>query len=176
MSEWRGLLCDLPDRKESLYATNAIKVYTGEEYKESSSIPDSLIDSFAPVWRAELELMACHGCLPHLIVVFGQRIWETHWRSLHLESARSQSFRVRDYRPAGSKSSAVYHHANRIVLEREGGRHTMLLARLYHPSARARRDGPPRRDAKWLLAQPEFLELASLRTDEEGSSTPTTTL
>lgn len=76
---WRHFTCDLhPKSKRSLYATNTLKVYTEEEFKNSDSIPQAEIERFANTWRAELDLMAHHGCLPHLIIVFGERIWETH--------------------------------------------------------------------------------------------------
>jgi hypothetical protein len=102
-------------------------------------------------------MMARFNCLPHLIVVFGRAIWENHWRTLHPNEKRAgDHFEVLSYRPAGATNSAVRHHANRVVVEYEHGRHVLLLACLHHPSARAKRGS--RRDAAWLLNQQEFCE------------------
>jgi hypothetical protein len=46
---WSHLEVELsPTAKGSLYATNTLKVHTDEEYKQSTSIPEALIKSFAP--------------------------------------------------------------------------------------------------------------------------------
>ncbi len=164
---WRGLTCDLsPDTKRSLFATNALKVYTTDTYKRSPSIPEARLAEADAIWRRELDLMARSNVLPHLIVVFGRALWESHWRSLHPKFCGQASFAVESYIPAGLPTSRTYHHANRVTLRSNGREHPMLLACLHHPGARAA--AGRRRNAAWLLAQPEFRNLLDLPLADAG--------
>ena len=158
---WSALQCDLdPRRKRSLYATNALKFYADEDFKKSSAIAPQILAQFDDVWRDELDTMARFEALPHLVVIFGRALWESHWRGLHPQFTKARSFAVRSYQPAGNSASATYHHANRIVLECGGREHALLLVCLHHPSARARRGR--RRDAAWLQGQGDFRRLLDL--------------
>jgi hypothetical protein len=142
-----------PETKRGFYATNAIKVYTGEEHKRSNLIPGSYIESFAPTWRSELDLMAQYACLPHLIIVFAKgNIWDLHVRSLS-PVANSGAFTVTKC------ESARGHDASRIWLD---SGHTLLLVRLAHPRPRFPRPQP--RNAAWLLADAEFRQFAEIAT------------
>lgn len=155
-SAWQHLTPELEAAtKGSLYATNALKVYTGEEYKESSAIPREFTQSFEATWRAELDAMARHECLPHLVVVLGADIWEMHWKALLPSSASSKEFAVEDYVDVSTGEAAGHAVRARLRPRNSDRAHTLLLVRLHHPSSRS----PERRNAEWLLGQEKFLEL-----------------
>jgi hypothetical protein len=157
--QWKGLRCQLTaESKKSLYATNTIKIYADESLKKSSAISAEMMESHSQTWRDEMRLMANHGCLPHLIIVFGRAIWEPHWRSLHPDSASAVALGVTSYVTIPDTQAPAFHHVNRIVLGQDGAAHTLLLTCLHHPSARVRRNA--RKNAAWLIGQKAFQDLA----------------
>ena len=156
-----GLVYDAnPETKSGLYATNAVKVFTTEAFKKSDAIPAELIWGYAPTWHRELDTMAAHGALPHLVIILGDCLWEPAWRAFnfYVEATFPSygKFRVLEFEGA-PRRSPVEHHANRI---RVMGRveQDMLLVRLHHPSGRAK----VKRDAAWLLKQRSFRTLAQM--------------
>lgn len=146
-----------PKTKPGFYGTNAVKVFLGEDYKKADGLTPDMLAQYTPTWRQELDVMAEHGVLPHLIVVLGSQIWEVMWRTLHpTHGMASEHFTVDDYRTCGGRGSPCYHHANLITLAIGERKHSLLLVRLTHPAAQGNRH------AKWLLEQEAFRELVQL--------------
>jgi hypothetical protein len=120
---------------ESVYATNAIKVYLPEaDGKRADQTKDELLDEHLSTWVAELDLMATHDVLPHVIAVFGWRFWRhacTSFRPRQLGSF--QTLRICTY----EQVSGPWRPSIRI-LRLAGARlpQDTLLVRLRHPSAR----------------------------------------
>lgn len=118
---------------DSLYATNAVKRYLPRAGgRWASDVEGCWLDEGAVVWRAELDAMARHGVLPHVVIVFGQRIWGRCWRAFGDPSV--QPGWVEDYRPL-PRSSPVFHRLNKIYVQEDGVTRLMLLIRLTHPAA-----------------------------------------
>lgn len=67
----------------------------------------------APTWHAELDIMAKHGVLPHVIIVFGRPFWDWAWQ------------------------------AYLIDVEGAGVRHKLALLGVRHPAARASSKSTP---------------------------------
>lgn len=152
-----------PRTKSGIYGTNAIKVFTEEHLKTSNMLSQEDFQEHMPTWHAELDILAKYRRLPHLIVVFGQAIWDYAWRAFYPYDAATfpdySYLKIEEYQTCGDEGSPCYHHVNHVVLRTEIGRQNLLLVRLHHPSART----VPRRDSAWLLSQPDFRELAQLR-------------
>lgn len=157
-----------PVRKSGFYGTNAIKVFTEDTFKKAEALSPGDFDAYTPTWYAELDLMAKHNCLPHLIVVFGGAIWSYACSAFDpnqsVASSRYDHMRIEEYVAAGGRHSPSYHWANRIVARTAAGRQTVFVVRLHHPCSRAL----PRRDAEWLLSQFDFRHLAGLGAKLKG--------
>jgi len=69
------------------YGTNAVKTFLGAEGKTTQGMSAADFQKYAGDWHRELDVMAEHGVLPHLIVVLGEQIWELMWRSFYPEGA-----------------------------------------------------------------------------------------
>jgi hypothetical protein len=149
-----------PQSKSGFYGTNAVKIFLGAEHKTSDGLSPADFQQYAPTWRQELNTMAKHRVLPHLIVVLGRQIWEIMWRSFHPEGhtqTQYHHFTVTDYETCGNESGPCYHHANRISVKIGNTEQKVLLVGLAHPAAY----GDHRR-AKWLLEEKDFRKLARL--------------
>jgi hypothetical protein len=149
-----------PEQKSGVYATNAIKVFLGEDHKTSGNLTPEDFGRYAPDWHEELDLMAEHRVLPQLIVVLGRQIWDLMWGAFYPEKpylVRYRNFKVAEYETCGDADGSCYHFANRITVELGARRHVMLVVRISHPST-------PWDDRRsdWLLAQPDFRQLAKL--------------
>lgn len=152
---------------ESAFATNMVKSYLPRKVgRDAVDVPDGAIERGHAVWRQELDLMAQHGVLPHVIVVLGGLFWATACRTL---SDPPEHLKVHEHVWTGSPGAEVppgpsLHFVNRYEVEGSAGRHPLLLVRLYHPSARKRRDatGVPRGTAPWWLGQADFRFVAGL--------------
>ena len=133
---------------ESCYSTNAIKVHLPDDSgKRADQVANSLFDEHLSTWYAELDLMAKHGVLPHVIAIFGRPFWSRACDSLRPQSATGyQHLQVTEYQHS---TGASLHFVNRVLLL---GGNELLLVRLRHTSSRTG-------SARWLLAQPEFNEL-----------------
>lgn len=151
-ADWlRGQKVVWPD---SFYATNAIKTYLPEaEGKRADQVSPELFDQHAATWRNELDAMAEHGALPHLIVIFGEPFWAHAWSAFKPPHADGyKHLRVLDYRHTDGPS---LHFVNRLRLGGANGEQTTLLVRLRHPSSRTKKGS-----VSWLLGQGDFWTLA----------------
>lgn len=139
---------------ESTYATNAVKTHLKRvDGRRSSSVKTTLLDDHMPTWFSELDVMARHDAVPHVIVVFGRRWWGHAWRSLRDGTEGFKDLRV----VTGSFRSAQgtsHHYLNRVEVETTAGRRSMLLVGLRHASWPA---APMAKGtAGWLLEQADF--------------------
>jgi hypothetical protein len=159
-SLFHGLSYDAdPVTKSGIYATNAIKVYTSDKYKEAAAIPADLLSTHTPTWHAELDAMAQHEVFPHLIVILGERLWESAWMALHPDALPPyKHFSVLEYETVGDDQSPSYHHANRVRVRISEQDQHVLLVRLHHPSAHSK----VQKRADWLLEQSDFRQLARM--------------
>jgi len=152
---------DEPNAKAGFYGTNAIKYFMTQQFKDSGQVSEDEIAESARTWHGELDLLAKHGRLPHLVVVFGRKVWHAVWQALNLNARHSfpkyEHLDVLVYSPFPEQSSFLYHHVNRVTITIRGGQHEMVLVRLQHPRARKRR-----RNAEWLLAEPSFRRFVGL--------------
>jgi hypothetical protein len=147
-----------PHTKSGYYGTNAVKVFLGEEGKTTQNMSASNFQEYADDWHRELDVMAEHRVLPHLILVLGEQIWELMWRSFYPEGERRlphKHFQVTEYETC-ERNAECYHFGNRITAEVDAGKQTILLVRMSHPAA------AQDHRAYWLLGQPEFRKLAGL--------------
>ena len=144
-------------KPDSLYVTNAVKVYVPEATgKRAAQLTDADFDRHTAQWHDELDAMAEHGVLPHVIAIIGDPFW-----GRACDSFRTSSFaRMKTKHYEWCKGSCL-HYANRITLDAGGIEHTLLLVRLRHPASR-RATGSP----KWLSQQAEF---AGLMAPREGA-------
>jgi hypothetical protein len=143
--------------RDSTYITNAIKVYLpASKGKVAAQLGPADFERHRHQWHQELQVMAEHRVLPHLLIVFGQPPWATAWEAFcpSLSGTRS-GLAVRSYR---NPSGPSHHHANRIVIEGGDGQvHDLLLVRLRHPAGRSPTGSP-----SWLLRQPDLRALVGL--------------
>lgn len=143
--------------KESIFHTNAVKVYMPESSgKRSDQVERRDYERCVPTWHAELDTMAKHGVLPHVILVFGRPFWEWAWQAFHPTTRpRFAHLEVHELRSAPGPG---HHFANRGEIEGAGGRHTFALLGLRHPAARATSKASP----EWLLSLPALRALLGL--------------
>lgn len=138
--------------RPSFFHTNAIKVYLKErEGKRARQVGSELLADHAQQFRSELLILAKHGVLPHLLVVFGRPFWSQAWRSFQPGTPQSAGLNVVRYLPA---EGAARHFANRVEIATDLGTHVLFLTRLRHPAGRSKIG-----NARWLLAQPGFQSL-----------------
>lgn len=137
---------------DSLYVTNAVKVYVPEATgKRADQLSDADFDRHMAQWHDELDAMAEHGVLPHVIAIIGDPFW-----SRACDSFRNSTFsRMKTKQYQWCKGPCL-HYVNRITLDAGGGEHDLLLVRLRHPASR-RATGSP----KWLSQQVEFSALTA---------------
>lgn len=140
---------------KSFYGTNAIKAYLPKSTgKRASQVAHTLFAEHAPFFCREVELMAEHAVLPHLILIFGLPFWEHACAALDVGSSALGSAKIVT---CGRADGTCERFARRVRIRTDGGDHELLLVRMRHPSGRT-----PVGSAKWLLAQPEFRALAGL--------------
>jgi hypothetical protein len=147
---------------DSFYATNAIKVHMKEaQGKRADQITEEMFDEHLPTWHQELDMMAEHGVLPHVIAIFGKPFWSRACASLRLvQSERHpQHLRLLKFEPI---SGECFHFANLVRFAGSGGEQDALLVRVRHPAARTKMGS-----ARWLLGHPELSAAADERPDEE---------
>lgn len=148
-----------PSLKPCLYATNAIKEFLSKDHKNATTITPELLRPATRTWQAELDLMAEHGVFPHLVVVFGGVIWESIWKSFAPEHTPDyQHFQILEYCPCADEKSPIFHRSNLIRIALPKSEQTVLLVRLDHPTTKRAK----RKDAQWLLNQPDFQILTGL--------------
>lgn len=147
---------------DSLYVTNAIKEYLPEEIgKSSDDVPQSYFEKGAEIWERELDILAKHNALPHLVIVFGSQVWPHACDSLRVNEGKIdyQNFSIGEY---NHTNGPCLHFANRIDVSVGGDSQTILLTRCHHPSAYKREATP-----EWLLNQSDFCQLAGI---EDGDA------
>lgn len=146
--------------RPGLYGTNLVKVVTGEEHRQEGTLPASLLEEGAQTWFKELDILAKHDRMPHVVVVFGSKVWDSVWKAFHSGHEAFptyQNLKIQHYFPV-EQGSPVYHNLNRVELENSVGTQTTLLVRLHHPSARH----ADKHDAAWLIRQPDFVSHVGL--------------
>lgn len=144
--------------KDSFFHTNAIKTYLPESIgKRSDQVSRQQYMQHVPTWHAELDIMAKHGVLPHVIIVFSRAFWEWAWQAFHPRYRPNFTHvKVHGFDPAPGQG---LHYANLIDLEDAGGRHSLALLRVRHPATGARGKATP----EWLLSLPEVRKLLKFR-------------
>jgi hypothetical protein len=155
-----------------IYGTNAVKVYTSEALRNPERTLPETIWGYAPTWYAELDVMAAHDCLPHVVVVFGDCIWD---------AVRSAFCDGRDEPPIASysnlvvgdlevppHSSSLQGRAMRSTVKVGKAERNVLIVRLQHPCVRSK----VKLDASWLLAHPDFQTLALQGVPAEPAQAP----
>jgi uncharacterized protein (DUF433 family) len=138
----------------NIFQTNAVKVYVREsEGKRSDQLDRAHFEPHVATWLAELDLMAQHGLLPHVITVFGRPFWEWAWQAFHPRFRPTfKHMAVHSFTTAAGEGK---HFANRIEVETASGKQTIALLAVRHPSARSNSKGQP----QWLVAQPDVRAL-----------------
>ena len=166
----RGCFADVrrtpvPSGGVDVYGTNLVKGFLSDASgKRAADVPRSTLDAGAMAWREELEILAQHRALPHVIIGFGRATWEGLWQALHPDfggaAGLDRALRVSDYQTSRDPDVAAYHHVNLVSVDAAGVRQLVLLVCLAHPAARTRTAS--RRDAHWWLRQPTVRELVGL--------------
>lgn len=137
---------------DSVYLTNAVKVYVEEaKGKRAAQLSDADFDRHLAQWHDELDAMADHSVLPHVIAIIGDPFWKRA-----CDSFRTGAFARMRLKRYESCSESCRHYVNRITLDIGGAEHVLLLLRLRHPASR-RATGSPR----WLAQQSEFKEMVA---------------
>jgi len=145
--------------KGNIFQTNAVKVYVREsEGKRSDQLDRAHFEPHVATWLAELDLMAQHGVLPHVITVFGRPFWEWAWQAFH--PSFRPAFKHMAVHSFATAAGEGKHFANRIEVETASGKQTIALLAVRHPSARSNSKGQP----EWLVAQPDVRALLSVPT------------
>lgn len=130
---------------ESSFHTNAVKSYLREEEgKRAAQLGRELLDQHAAGFRAELELLAEHGALPHVIAIFGAPFWSHAWGAL--KSLTNVRILRHEFFPG-----PMLDFVNRYRVQVGAHEQELVLLRLRHPAARTSEGSL---DA--LLADPEF--------------------
>lgn len=130
----------------SIFHTNAIKTHLREsEGKRAGALAPDLFADHAADFRAELELMAQHAVLPHVVIVFGSPFWPFACDAIGKLAGAARVDR-HEFFPG---PMLPFVNRYRVVL---GGRtQDVLLVRVRHPSARTHEGG-----TRWLLSDPDF--------------------
>lgn len=140
--------------RENIFHTNAVKEYLpATRGKRSDQVTRQDFERHVPTWHAELDIMAKHGVLPHVVIVFGRPFWEWAWKAFH-PSSRPSSTHLKVHGFANA-SGEGHHFANLIDLEGAGGRHHLALLALRHPAARATSTATP----EWLMSRSDVRKL-----------------
>ena len=137
----------------SLFVTNAIKVYMPEATgKHADQLSHDDFMRHLDQWHDELDAMAEHHVLPHVIAIIGAPFWP-----FACASFRTGAFTHMRTKTYESCNGPCLHFLNKITLDAPGGEHELLLVRLRHPAGRARTGSP-----KWLLGQAELTAMAGV--------------
>src|SRR5205085_2211798 len=113
--------------------TNAVKVYVPEsEGKRADQLSDVDYDRHLDQWHDELDAMAEHNVLPHVIAIVGDPFW-----SRACNSFRQSSFKRTKTARYQWCAGSCRHFLNRVTLDAPDGPHETLLLRLRHPAGRA---------------------------------------
>lgn len=145
--------------KENIFHTNAVKFYMPESRgKRSDQVMRQDYERCVPTWHAELDVMAKHGVLPHVVIVFGRPFWEWAWQAFHPRTRPSFAhLTVHEFVNAPDDG---HQFANRVEVEGARGRHKLALLAVRHPAARA----TSKATADWLLSRPDVRALFGLVT------------
>jgi hypothetical protein len=144
--------------KQSVFHTNAVKTYLPKSIGRHADqvSPEEYISHLA-TWHAEFEIMAKHGVLPHVVIVFGRPFWAWAWKTFHPQYRPAfVNLTVHGFKPASGEG---VHYANLIDLEGGADRHDVALIGVRHPAARPSTKGTP----EWILSLPDVRELLKLR-------------
>ena len=140
---------------EALYVTNMVRRYLpGTSGKRASSVREELLDEGAEVWKAELDLLSEAGVLPHVVIVFGDKIWYRAWNAFGARVGTKDW--IESYQPC-AEASELYHRLNHVVVREKDTRRSLLLVKLPHPSARS-----DAHRAAWIASHPDFRQVAGL--------------
>lgn len=143
--------------KENIFHTDAVKVFMPESSgKTSDQVTRQDFEAHVPTWHAELDIMAKHGVLPHVVLVFGRPFWEWAWQAFHPKT--KPSFTCLKVHAFTSASGDGHHYANRVEVEGAAGRQPVALMTVRHPAARA----SSKATTDWLLSLPDVRELLGL--------------
>jgi hypothetical protein len=145
--------------RDSMFHTNAIKSYLRKDLgKRASQLTDEMFDEHEPTFLCELDVMAEHGVLPHVIVIFGNRFW-TRLLSAFSKSAAAKlhHLRVRESTPQDLRFM-------RLRLEDGKSEQTTLVVRARHPAARCKAGLPT-----WFLGQPRFRAIAGIPSERSAA-------
>jgi hypothetical protein len=143
--------------KEGIFHTNAVKTYLPEAVgKTSEQVSAQELRRHVPIWHAELDVLAKHGVLPHVVLIFGRPFWNVAWQTFHGNyRPRFTHLKVTAFQPANGEA---LHYANLVHVRHSGGNHRLALLGLRHPSAGARGKANP----EWLLTRPDLRRLLEL--------------
>jgi len=146
------------DPLESYYATNAIKVHVQEARgKQAHQITNEMFNQHTATWRQELDLMAEHGVLPHVIAIVGKPFWGRANESL----TSTQSYQHLRVMSSDTSPGPCLHYVRRLRLAGSAGEQDALLVRIRHPSARTKKGS-----ARWLLGHLALPTVPSPATDD----------
>jgi hypothetical protein len=154
-----ALYSDLAFRgKDGIFHTNAIKTYLPESIgKRSDQVSPQEYLRHVPTWHAELDILAKHGVLPHVVIVFGRPFWDWAWQAFHPRYRPNFAHvKVHGFEPASGEG---LHYANLIDIEDAGGRHSLALLGVRHPAARASSKATP----EWVLSLADVRTLLRFR-------------
>jgi hypothetical protein len=146
------------DGKANIFHTNAVKEYLpAAEGKQSDQLTRAHFEAHVATWHAELDVMAQHGVLPHVVIVFGRPFWEAAWQTFGPKT--KPVFEHLAVHGFVNTPGEGHDHANLLEVEGSAGKHTLALLGLRHPAARATSKATP----EWLLSRNDVRELLSLR-------------
>jgi hypothetical protein len=159
LAEHSSLFAGLAVRgKEGIFHTNAIKTFLPKSIgRWADQISAHDYERQATTWHAELDIMAKHGALPHVVIVFGRPFWPWAWQAFHPSYRPIFSYlKVRGFQPASGKG---LHYANLIEVEGVGGRQSLALLRVRHPASWKSSKATP----EWVLSIQDVRELLRFR-------------
>lgn len=121
------------------------------EGKRADQLTDADYERHLDQWHDELDAMAEHNVLPHVIAIIGSPFWRFACNTL--SAGKFKGMKTTRY---DSCAGPAAHFIKRVGLEHQGKQHELLLVRLRHPAGRTKTGSP-----KWLLEQTEFRAMAS---------------
>jgi len=141
----------------NIFHTNAVKEYVPEAAgKRSDQVGAQHFEDHAATWHAELDVMARHGVLPHVVIVFGRPFWERAWQAFHPKT--KPAFKHLALHDIVTARGEGHDHASRIEVEGTAGKHSLALLGLRHPAARSTSKSTP----EWLLSCSDVREVLGL--------------
>jgi len=136
---------------EAMYVTNMVKRYLpASTGRREAEVPARWLDEGAQVWRRELDLLAAHSALPHVVIVFGDFTWSRVWPAFSTSEVGGWS---REYRPL-DEASPLFHHLNLVMVAEDGRERPLLLVKLTHPASASHKHRAAR-----VVASPDFKRL-----------------